>query len=76
MSNSITKLQARALEQINNATSLKDIAYLVKSLSDSGTFTDNIEIAVEAKIDALAPTSTVKDTAYLIKALDIKRNAY
>lgn len=66
----MTKLQARALEQIDNATSLKDIAYLVKSLSDSGAFTDNIGIAVEAKIDSLAPTSNIKDTAYLIKALE------
>ena len=69
MENAKTVLKETSLSFIENATDLNDVAYLVKSLIDSGVYDSTIEEAVDARVLALAPTSSAKDVAYTMSAL-------
>jgi len=70
MSTTTGILKARALELISTATSLEDVSYLLKSLADSGQIDSTISAAVNVKVAALSATSTAKEIAYIIKALE------
>ena len=72
MENAKTVLKETSLSFIENATDLNDVAYLVKSLIDSGVYDSTIEEAVDARVLALAPTSSAKDVAYTMSALKNK----
>jgi hypothetical protein len=69
-------LKTRSLELIEAATSLKDVAYLVKSLSDTGSLDSNISAKIYTKVNLLTASSSSKDIAYILKALENSNDIY
>ena len=69
MANAKTVLKETALSFIEAATSLDNVAYLVKSLVDNDMYDSTLKEAVDNKVTALAPTSNAKDVAYTMSAL-------
>ena len=69
MANAKTVLKETALSFIEAATSLDNVAYLVKSLVDNDMYDSTLQEAVDNKVTALAPTSNAKDVAYTMSAL-------
>lgn len=63
-------LRDRALTLIKDATNLDDVAYLLKGLNDGGQFDSTITDAVNAKVEELSPTSSAKEIAHVLKALE------
>jgi len=64
-----TTLKERSLELIKSATSLDDVAYLVKGLGAAALVGSTILSAVEAKVTELSPTATAREMAYISTAL-------
>lgn len=62
-------LKERALALIIAATSLEDVTYLTKSLSDSKQLDSTLNKAIYDKVLALSPTSTAKEVSYILSAL-------
>lgn len=69
-------LKEKALALIEASNSLKDIAYLIKSLSDTGSLDSNISAKIYTKVNTLVATSTAKDVAYVLKALENSNDIY
>ena len=73
MANAKTVLKETALSFIEAATSLDNVAYLVKSLVDNDMYDSTLKEAVDNKVTALAPTSSAKDVAYTMSALSASK---
>jgi len=62
-------LKDRANTLITSATSLEEVAYLIKGLGLGATSQVTVD-AINAKVTSLSPTATSKEIAYVLKALD------
>ena len=76
MANMTVKLKISALKKIKASTSLKEIAYLVKSLKDNNAFGSTIASEVDKKIDELEDSSSARDIAFILKAVSDVYDVY
>ena len=70
MATTTQTLKERALELITTATKLEDVSYLIKSLSDSSQMDSTLSNALNTKVNELSATSSAKEIAYVLKALE------
>jgi len=70
MGTTTTILKERAVTLIQTATTMEDVAYLIKGLASTNQIDETVGDVTYKKVDELAPTSSAKDIAYILKALE------